>query len=86
VGREKSVANRKKHGISFEKAMTVFDDALFLIFDDTDHSIEKKRFIIMGGLNDRLLVVAFPERNNATRLISARKATSAERKFYEEEG
>jgi uncharacterized DUF497 family protein len=38
------------------------------------------------SVNGKILVVAFTERKEKTRLISARKATPAERKFYEEEG
>ena len=83
----KAASNLAKHDVSFEEAKTVFDDALFLIFPDIDHSIEERRFIIMGESDKgRLLVVAFTERETAARLISARKATAAERRFYEEEG
>jgi uncharacterized DUF497 family protein len=82
----KATANLKKHKISFDEAQTVFADPLFLIFADTDHSLEEDRFIIMGeSVNGKILVVAFTERKEKTRLISARKATPAERKFYEEE-
>jgi uncharacterized DUF497 family protein len=83
----KATANLKKHKISFDEAQTVFTDPLFLIFADTDHSLEEDRFIIMGeSVNGKILVVAFTERTEKTCLISARKATPAERKFYEEEG
>ncbi len=83
---EKAKVNLKKHKVSFEEAETVFDDPLYLIFADPDHSFEEKRFIIMGESNkNRLLVVSFTRREPKTRLISARKATRAERKNYEEE-
>lgn len=83
----KAESNFAKHEISFEEAKTVFDDALFLIFADPEHSLEEKRFIIMGESNkNRLPVVAFTERETTTRLISARKATATERRFYEQEG
>ncbi len=83
---EKAEINLAKHEVSFEEAKTVFDDGLFLIFADIDHSSEEKRFIIMGESDKgRLLVVAFTERETATRLITARKATPSEGKFYEEE-
>ncbi len=45
---EKAKANLKKHKVSFDEAKTVFDDALFLIFADPDHSFEEIRFIITG--------------------------------------
>ena len=83
---EKAKANLKKHEVSFDEAETVFDDPLFVIFADPDHSFEEKRFIIMGESNqNRLLVVSYTERPPKTRLISAREATRPERKKYEED-
>jgi uncharacterized protein len=83
---EKASGNLAKHGISFETATQVFDDPLFLTFADLDHSFQERRFIIMGELADgRLLVVSYADRNQQTRLISARLATRQERKTYESE-
>ena len=83
---EKAKANLKNHKISFDEAKTVFDDPLFVIFADPDHSFEENRFIIMGESNqNRLLVVSYTERPPKTRLISAREATRPERKKYEED-
>ena len=83
--KQKAEANLKKHEVSFDEAKTVFDDLLFVIFADSDHSVEENRFIIMGESNqNRLLVVSYTERPPKTRLISARKATPSERKKYEE--
>ena len=83
---EKAEANLKKHSVSFNEAQTVFDDPLFVIFADPDHSFEENRFIIMGESNqNRLLVVSYTERPPVTRLISAREATRPERKKYEED-
>ena len=83
---EKAEANLKKHEVSFDEAETVFDDLLFVIFADPDHSFEENRFIIMGESNqNRLLVVSYTERPPSTRLISAREATRPERKKYEED-
>lgn len=83
---QKAEANLKKHEVSFDEAKTVFDDLLFIIFADPGHSVEENRFIIMGESNqNRLLVVSYTERPPKTRLISARKATRAERKKYEED-
>ena len=84
---EKAESNLAKHEVSFEEAKTVFDDGLFLMFADIDHSFEENRFIMMGESDKgKLLVVSFTERETLTRLISARKATPAEHRFYEEEG
>ena len=83
---EKAEANLKKHEVSFDEAKTVFDDPLFVIFADPDHSVRENRFIIMGESKlNRLLVVSYTERRTATRLISAREATRPERKKYEED-
>lgn len=83
---KKASRNLSKHGISFQEAATVFDDPLFVIFADPDHSLREKRFIMMGESNrQRLLVVAYTERSDEIRLISARKATHKEREVYEEE-
>ena len=81
---EKAKSNIDKHGISFDEATSVFDDPLFLTFADPSHSIQEKRFVIMGeSARARLLVVSYTERAGTTRLISARPVTKKERKAYE---
>lgn len=83
---DKAAANLAKHQVAFEEAKTVFDDPLFVVFADPDHSLEESRFLILGESGQgRLLVVAHTERAQAVRLISAREATRQERKAYEEE-
>ncbi len=83
---EKERRNVATHRISFAEAITVFDDSLFVIAVDEDHSLVEKRFIILGeSSRGRLLVVGYAERGKDTRIINARKATSRERKNYEEE-
>ena len=65
--------------------MTVFGDALGRIVRDERHSIGEQRFVLVGeSLRRRLLVVMFTERENAIRIVSARKATTRERRDYEE--
>lgn len=44
----KEKANRRKHGISFEEAQTVFFDEHAVEFFDPDHSVEEDRFILLG--------------------------------------
>ena len=81
----KASANLTKHGVSFEEAKTVFDDPLYVDFYDPDHSYNEHRYIIVGqSQKNRLLLVAYTERRNTIRLISAREATRRERKVYEE--
>jgi len=82
----KAVKNINKHGVSFNEAATVFGDPLSMTFPNPDHSIQENRFIIIGlSSSERLLVVAHTYKKNRVRIISARKATHHERKYYEEE-
>ena len=81
----KARANLKKHGISFEEAQTVFYDEFARQFYDDEHSDNEDRFILLGKSNQsRLLIVCHCEQANGDviRIISARKATAKERKFY----
>lgn len=81
----KAASNLKKHGVSFDEAKTVFDDPLYIDFYDPDHSDDEDRYIIMGmSLQNRLLLLAYTERDDVMRLISARETTRAERKLYEQ--
>lgn len=82
----KAKANHGKHRVSFEEASTVFEDDLSLTGKDPDHSHGGEFRFITWGLSSagRLLVVSHTERGSKIRIISARAATRAERKFYEE--
>lgn len=83
----KNVHNRRRHGISFEEAETVFLDEQALLLEDPDHSSREDRFILLGlSAAVRMLVVCHCYRasGNVIRLISARKATATERKGYRE--
>ncbi|HEV2495252.1 MAG TPA: BrnT family toxin [Terriglobia bacterium] len=83
---KKAESNQRKHGVTFDEASTVFGDPLALLMRDSDHSLNEERYLVLGMSNQRrLVVVAFAERPPRTRLISARRATAAERKRYEEE-
>ena len=82
----KAVENLAKHGVSFQEAATVFRDPLSATGADPDHSIGEERFITFGvSTSGRLLVVAHTEDGDTIRIITARPATAAERKIYEEE-
>jgi uncharacterized DUF497 family protein len=81
----KDRANQKKHGVSFEEAKSVFYDELAVQFYDDEHSGDENRFIMLGmSTRLRILVVCHCEkqRGNIVRIISARKATPSEKKFY----
>lgn len=80
----KADANRKKHGVDFDEAATVFGDPLAGTFPDADHSMGETRMITVGvSCAGRLLVVAHTEGSEEIRIISARLATAHERKAYE---
>ena len=82
---DKAVINLRKHSISFQEAATVFDDSLSVTFPDPDHSIGEDRYVIIGmSGSGQFLVVSHTDRGNRTRIISARRATRQERRFYEE--
>ena len=81
----KAAANFRKHGVSFEEAQTVFYDDFAVQYFDDEHSPDEERFIMLGlSSNARLLVVCHCERSKGevVRIISARKATRTESKFY----
>lgn len=79
----KAKSNRLKHRIFFAEVEPVFYDPNAISIEDTD-SRGEKRFVVIGlDSLDRLLVVAYTYRYTAIRLISARKASNAERKVYE---
>lgn len=82
---KKAASNLVKHDVSFKEASTVFGDYLAKTAADPDHSIEEDRQIIFGySERQRLLAVIFRENATDIRIISARVATKAERKFYEQ--
>ena len=82
---DKAAKNLRKHQVSFDEAATVFDDAMFITFVDEEHSEDEERYTTMGlSKRGRLLVVAHTDREGQIRIISARKATRKEAKFYAE--
>lgn len=81
---EKDRTNREKHGISFEEASAIFS-GLLLTAPDERQDYGEKRFISYGQLSESVVVVVVHTgRSGRTRLISARKANSRERRAYHE--
>ena len=81
----KAKANVRKHGVSFEEALSIFYDEFAVQFFDDDHSSGEERFLLLGmSTGARLLLVCHCEREagNIIRIISARKATKRESAFY----
>lgn len=82
---EKAKSNLADHKVSFEEGTTVFNDVAVASMPDVDHSEDEERYIAIGlSVKGRVLVVVYTERGYKTRIISCRKATSQERKAYEE--
>jgi uncharacterized DUF497 family protein len=82
----KASANRVKHGVTFEEAITAFDDPYALVAPDPRHSSASEQRTWLIGESDRgVLVVVFTvrEAGDVTRLISARRASRRERNRYE---
>ena len=82
---QKADANSRKHGVSFEEAMSAFGDTLSITIADPDHGAGEVRYLLLGlSLAGRLLVVSHTERGDIIRIISARPAGRVEKKRYEE--
>ncbi len=85
----KAAGNRRRHGVGFEQAATVFKDPLALSLFDEDHSETQERWVTLGQAeNDKLVVVVhtyqeIDTKNAAVRIISARPATKHEQRQYE---
>jgi Uncharacterized protein conserved in bacteria len=80
----KAQSNIKKHGVTYEEAIEVFFDPFYQTGDASVDSAETRDFIIGYTFSQRLLLAVYTERNDRTRIISARPATRAERIVYEE--
>lgn len=81
----KDTANRRKHGVSFDEAASVFYDENALLLADPDHSEEEDRFVILGlSIRLRTIVVTHCYRaaEEVIRIISARRADRQEREQY----
>jgi uncharacterized DUF497 family protein len=80
----KAKINLHKHGVDFEEGVTVFNDPLLATMPDAEHSENEQRFVSIGiSVKGTVLVIVYTERNEKTRIISCRKATKSEVKFYE---
>ena len=80
---QKAMANLRKHGVSFDEAMTVFADDQSITIPDPDHSEGEERFLVVGSSSrGRILVVSHAERGENIRIISARRADARERRKH----
>ena len=81
----KAVANERKHGVSFDEAKSVFLDERAKLIDDPDHSEDEDRFVLLGfssALRMLLVCHCYRSEGNVIRIVSARKATERESRFY----
>jgi uncharacterized DUF497 family protein len=79
----KAESNVRKHGVTFDEALSVFYDPHQTAFYDPDHSEDEDREILMGhSRQGRLLVVIYTLRDDAIRIVSARRATRKETKDH----
>lgn len=82
---EKEKMNIRKHGVSFHEAATVFGDPLSWTFSDPDHSVGECRYLTFETSSQgKMLIVSHTDRGKKIRLISSRKVTRRERRYYEE--
>lgn len=82
----KNKTNKRKHGVAFEEAQTVFFDELAMEFFDSAHSRDEDRFLLLGqsfSLRTLMVCHCFRESGDVIRIISARKATAKERRKYQ---
>ena len=80
---QKSRENLSKHGLSFHDAGTVFRGPC-LTFEDERFEYGEQRFVTVGQLEGRVVVIAHTYRGENTRIVSMRKAGSRERNYFQE--
>jgi uncharacterized protein len=82
---KKNLTNRRKHGVSFEEAQTVFFDENAKLYFDPDHSEDEDRFLLLGlslGLRELVVSHCYRQSDTVIRIISARKADKGEQNDY----
>jgi uncharacterized DUF497 family protein len=87
--KSKAKTNYAKHGVSFDLAKGVFKDVFAIEFLDDRQDYGEERFVIIGMVDRHILYVAYAERDDVIRIISARRATTHEEEAYfqqEEQG
>ena len=82
---DKNRVNIRKHGISFEEVIPMFDDPMRIEdFDEENSTPQESRFRGIGQINGFVIVAScYTTRKDRIRIINARRATSRERKYYE---
>lgn len=83
--KSKAADNFSRHGVSFELAKEVFKDPFAVEFLDDRQDYGEERFVTIGVAATNLLYVAYTERQDVIRIISARRATKHEQEIYLQE-
>jgi uncharacterized DUF497 family protein len=73
--------NLRKHGIDFADAEKIFQGVTFTA-EDTREDYDEQRFLTLGLLEDQVASVAHTEQREEIRIISIRKATKHEARYY----
>jgi len=73
--------NLREHGLNFEDAHRAFSEDAFVITDDRE-DYDEERYILLGLIHERIVVIAFTVRGDVIRIISMRKANKREQKSY----
>jgi len=82
---EKAKKNLRNHQVDFDEAKSVFKDPFLITYPDPKHSIGEQRYLNIGlSTRGRVLIVVHTERGENIRITSCRKATTSERRDYEE--
>ena len=80
----KADVNLRKHKIGFPEACTILDDLYVTVDPDEIHAVAEPRWSATGlSIQGRVLLIVFTMRGDRVRIVSARKATPAERREYE---
>lgn len=82
---EKAQTNSVKHAVTFEEACEVFFDPLYMSFDATEDDELREAAVGVTTARRLLVVIYLAIHGNSIRIISARKATTQERKQYEDD-
>jgi uncharacterized protein len=83
--KSKAKDNEAEHGVSFELAKIVFKDPLAVEFLDDRQDYGEERFVIIGAADGQIRYVAYTERKEVIRIISARRATKHEEEAYRDQ-
>lgn len=81
---DKRLTNIRKHGIDFVDVATIFESDTVIV-EDSRFDYSEQRWLALGLLNGRVVVVVYTERNRKLRIISIRKATKYEQRTYFEQ-